>query len=228
MSWIAVAIVGGSVLGGAIQANAAQGAANTQANAARDASSAQLAIYNQQRDDQEPWRQAGASALGDIQGNKFMDNWQQSDPGYQFRMDQGLKAVNAASSARGNSNSGATMKALTRYGQDYASNEYNNAYNRNFNRLSTLAGFGANANAQNNQAGSAYSTNYGNNVMGAANAQSAAQIAQGNAYAGAIGGGANGWMQYNMLNKLFDKGVTPRVVMGSNLGYLGANTNMGY
>lgn len=53
-----------------------------------------------------------------------------SDPGYQFRLQEGTNAVQGSAAAKGSALSGATLKALAKYGQNYASNEYQNAYNR--------------------------------------------------------------------------------------------------
>ena len=44
--------------------------------------------------------------------------------GYQFRLNEGLGAVNANAYARGLGDSGATLKALQRYGQNAASDEF--------------------------------------------------------------------------------------------------------
>ena len=52
------------------------------------------------------------------------------DPGYGFRMKEGLKAVDAQAAARGGLISGAALKASQRFGQDMASQEYTNAFNR--------------------------------------------------------------------------------------------------
>lgn len=52
------------------------------------------------------------------------------DPGYQFRLQEGIKANERLASARGDVLGGRTLKELTRYGQDYGSNEYANAYAR--------------------------------------------------------------------------------------------------
>jgi hypothetical protein len=52
------------------------------------------------------------------------------DPGYQFRLDEGLKAIERARASKGLLNSGATLKDLVRYSQDYASNEFGKAYDR--------------------------------------------------------------------------------------------------
>ena len=62
------------------------------------------------------------------------------DPGYAFRMKEGLKAVDAQAAARGGLISGAALKASQRFGQDMASQEYQNAFNRyQTSRQNTLA-----------------------------------------------------------------------------------------
>lgn len=54
----------------------------------------------------------------------------EADPGYQFRLNEGLRGINADASARGLFNSGGTLKALEKYRQGYASNEFDKAYGR--------------------------------------------------------------------------------------------------
>ena len=105
-------------------------------NAANQANQTQLYMYNQQKEMMDPWVSAGLenmktlkSEMGDLSRTFTMDDFQK-DPGYQFRMDEGTKALERSAAARGGLSSGSTLKALTRYGQDYASNEYQNAYNR--------------------------------------------------------------------------------------------------
>lgn len=71
----------------------------------------------------------------------------QDSPGYQARLDAGLLAGNRSAAAKGTVLNGGTQKALNRYGQDYASNEYNNLFgqglatNQNNNSL-LQTGFG--------------------------------------------------------------------------------------
>lgn len=55
---------------------------------------------------------------------------QYADPGAQFRMSQGLKAIEGSAAAKGNQLSSTTMQALQKYGSDLASQEYTNAYSR--------------------------------------------------------------------------------------------------
>ncbi len=54
----------------------------------------------------------------------------EADPGYAFRLAEGMKALEQSAAARGNLLSGGTGKALQRYGQGLASQEYQNAFAR--------------------------------------------------------------------------------------------------
>lgn len=149
----------GPVVGGIIAGNAAQNAANTEAQAARDAATLQndaanrsvdlqreqfnammareKAIYDQQRQDTAPWRLAGENALEGL--NRFeIDNpafsfsttGANADPSYTFRFNEGVKALQNSAAARGGLISGNTMKGLQEFGQQAASQEYQNAFNR--------------------------------------------------------------------------------------------------
>jgi len=82
----------------------------------------------------------------------------EKDPGYQFRMDEGNKAVESGAAARNGLLSGAAMKAMQKYSQGFASNEYGNAYNRftgdqqnMYNRLAGISGTGQQQMNQTNQ-----------------------------------------------------------------------------
>jgi hypothetical protein len=210
-----------------ISSGAAGSAADKQSAAAMQANQLQREMfdqqqknYEQQRSDQQPWRQAGQQALSqlgnpDFQRDFTMSDFQQ-DPGYQFRMQQGMDALQASAAARGGLMSGNTLKAITDYGQNFASNEYQNAYNRfnndrtqRFNRLSSIAGVGqtangqiANANAMMGQAGQNYAGQVGQNLMGAANAQGAAGIAGANAWGNTLSGLGKNWMDYSMMSRM--------------------------
>jgi hypothetical protein len=102
----------------------------------------------------------------------------QADPGYAFRLQEGLKALDRTAAMRGKMMSGQALKAAGRYGQDMASQEYQNAYNRyntnNLNRYNMLAGqqnVGMNAANRIGQAGQFYATGGGANIVGAAEAR---------------------------------------------------------
>lgn len=111
-------------------------------------------------------------------------NWLAMDPGYQFRLTEGANAVNTNYAGRGLYNSGAAAKAMQKYGQDYASGEFNNAYNR----LSNLAGLGQTANQQMQQAGQAFASGAGNTLMQNAQNLGSSYQQKGNAWSGFYGG----------------------------------------
>lgn len=114
---------------------------------------------------------------------------EQNDPGFQFRLAEGQKALERSAAAKGGLLNGGTSKALNAYAQDYASNEYQNVYNRalgeyqqnynifqqnqanQFNRLAALSGIGQTSAGQLNSAGQNYANNAGNLIIGGANAQ---------------------------------------------------------
>lgn len=202
------------------QANAAKDASRTQGEAADEATNLQRDIFDQQQANQQPWLDAGKSALGTLStglkpGGEFtkkfgMDDFT-ADPAYQWRLQQGQKAIQGTAAANGSLMSGRTLKALSDYGANQATQTYQDAYNRwnndqtsLYNKYSALAGVGQQqVNALNSQAGQ-YASNVGNiltntsnsiagNQIGAANAQAAGQVAAGNAVTNGIGQ----WMNYN-------------------------------
>src|SRR5262249_11346625 len=52
------------------------------------------------------------------------------DPGYQFRLSEGQKVLESSRAAAGLLGTSGTLKSMTQYGQNFASNEYQNAYAR--------------------------------------------------------------------------------------------------
>jgi hypothetical protein len=74
-----------------------------------------------------------------------------TDPGYQFRMQEGTKALERGAAARTGVLNGAQQKALTGFGQDLGSEEYGNVVSRLF----SMAGLGGQAAGQQAGASSA-------------------------------------------------------------------------
>ena len=212
MAWGAVAGAAIGVVGGAM---ASRSAANAQTDAANQANQTQLAMYEQQRADAEPWRQAGMTALGQLgtgtaAGGEFNRNFGmadfQVDPGYQFRQQQGQQALERSAAARGGLLNGGTLKALTRYGQDTASQEYGNAYNRfnndqstRFNRLSSLAGIGQTASRDVANMGMSTAGAVAGNQLAAGNARASGYVGTANALTSGIGQ-AQSMYYLNQLN----------------------------
>lgn len=131
----------------------------------------------------------------------------QKDPGYDFRLNQGLDSVQGSRAARGSMLSGATLKALNDYGSDYASSEYGKAYDRfnndrtqRFNRLATVAGIGQTATNNVGTQGANVAMNAGNNLMTGAGASAAGTVGTANAVSGGLSN-LQSLYQLNQLNK---------------------------
>lgn len=102
----------------------------------------------------------GAYPLASVMGQGFLRPWttpfqaptdvtQQTDPGWQFRMREGLKALERSAAAKGSLLTGGTLKALNAWAQDYASNEYDKVYNRALQQYQQAYDiYGNNANTQ--------------------------------------------------------------------------------
>jgi hypothetical protein len=167
----------GSIVGAGIGAIGSIG----QSSAAGAGAAAAQAALAQQHSDLSPYRTTGANALGvagDLSGangpdaaTAAMANFH-TDPGYQFQLDQGLRAVDAGAAAKGMTRSGATIKGEQAFGTGLADQSFTNYYNR----LSGLANLGETAAAG-----------------GASTANQAAQLAQGagNTQASIFGNAAN-------------------------------------
>ena len=193
MPWILPALAfGGSALLGA---SATKSAANTQAAASDRATDLQREMFQKQTELQQPFQEAGVNALAKMQKGVVSDYM---DPSYQFRLGEGMKALERQAAARGGLISGGALKAAQRYGQDYASQEFGNAYNR----LAAMAGIGQTATGAMSNAAGNYGVNQGQNYMGAANARASGYLGGANAIAGGAGQYMNYTQGQNLLNTL--------------------------
>lgn len=199
--------------------NSTDRALEAQQAGADKALASQERMYNQTREDNMPWLEAGRDSLATLTGQmpeltrSFSADDFQKDPGYDFRMQEGQKALERSAAAKGGLMGGGFAKALSRYGQDYASNEYQNAYNRfnndqanRFNRLAGIAGVGQSAAQNLGNVNMAQGQNMANIYTGLGNAQASAEIAQGNRFSNLLGQGAQaiasapkgGWVDKGM------------------------------
>ena len=185
-------------MSGAMQADASKKAAKAQA-AAADKNAAYAEKQNEKNTALlQPWMETGKAAMerintgianGTFDISKYGMDDLIKDPGYQFRLDAGIKALEGSAAARGKLVSGDQLKGLNDYAQKSASQEFSNAFARTqaerdaaFNRDLTLSANGQNA------AGA---------VVGA-NQNTAAQVmgqttAAGNAQANGAINSANAW-----------------------------------
>lgn len=158
----------------------------------------------------------------------------QQEPGFQFRLQEGLDALQHSAAARGGLLTGATAEAITRYGQDYSSNEYQNVYNRalteyqqaynifqqsqanQFNRLASMSGTGQTAAGKLSSAGTSAGGNIANILMGgaaqqgqalqnAAAARASGYVGSANAWGGALQGGLGNLSDLLLMQQLFEQ-----------------------
>lgn len=200
MSAVATAVVASAVVGGVVaskgakaQSKAASSAASSSAQSTADTNAMNWKMYEQTRTDQEPWRLAGEAALKNIQKTpdfSFSSEDFFSDPSYDFRMEQGINALDRSAASRGRLKSGAQDKAVTEYGQKLASTEYVNAYNRalteyntNLAKEQSLAQVGQSATNVVSAAGQNTANITGQNTMAGTNAINSANMAGANAQA---------------------------------------------
>lgn len=243
VAWVGAGIAAVGVVSQAVSANSAKDAQISASNSANDLARYQ---YDQTRTDQQPYRDAGYSALGrmsdllGLSGNTSADGYGSltkqftgadltSDPGYQFELNQGLKTAQNSAAARGGLYSGATLKALTQYGNDYAGTKFNEAFNRDqvdktatYNKYSGVAGTGQVATNQVDAAGANYATQAGGNLIGAGNARGAADIATGNAISNGVNQGAAWWLRTNPSNQ-YSTIPTNSTYGGGGSGYYDQN-----
>jgi len=212
----------GQAVGGLQSASAAKKASNAQIAAAQQAGDLQKEMYYKNLELQKPFREAGLSAQNKLldymgltpgAGGKYTKDFSmqdfQQDPGYAFRIAEGMKALDRTAASRGGLLSGATLRGATRYGQDMASQEYQNAFNRyqtnranQLNPLQSLMGSGQTAANQVGAAGQNYANQAGDAYMGAGNARASGYVGSANAWSNALGNVANTFNQNQMLNRM--------------------------
>jgi hypothetical protein len=210
MPWSFIVPAAVSLFSANKQAGAAKDAAASTAAATNEATQLQREMFQQQRQDQMPWMEAGKTALNALipmatNYQKFGADQFQQDPGYAFRLSEGQKALDRQAAARGGLISGSALKAAQRYGQDMGSQEYMNAFNRYqtersaaLNPLQSLSGVGQTTATNLGTTGAANAANVGNLITGAGAAQAAGQVGMANAFTGGLGT----YLNYNQGNNL--------------------------
>lgn len=191
--------------------------AAAQTAAVGSATALQREMFDKAVEFQKPWYEAGANALAEQQrllglgaagrgtpgygsmAKSFSMADFQADPGYAFRLREGQKMLERSAAARGGLLSGGTGAALTRYGQEMGSQEYQNAFNRyqteraaRLNPLQSLSGQGQTTAGTLSSAGQNYATTAG---------QAGVDLATINASRGLYG--AN--LQNQMLNQIMGR-----------------------
>lgn len=103
-------------------------------------------------------------------------------PDYQFRLNQGLSAVQGSAAAQGGLYSGNALRGINEFAQGSAASEFGNYVNRQL----ALAGMGQAATTQAGNAAMTTGTNVSNLLIGQGNARASGIIGQTNAIAGGV------------------------------------------
>jgi hypothetical protein len=210
MPWGFAAAAVGSIAGGLISAGGAESAAQQQANAAENAQQIQQQEFNQVLANERPFVTAGTGAVGTLadllgtSGNKTAagygslnapfttDTFKQMSPAYQFQLQQGGQGtLNQDASAQG-AESGAALKDLQSYNQNFANTSFNNAFsqyqtqqNNIFNRLSSLATLGQGAASNQATGASSFASSIGQSATNVGTALAGGTVGATNALSGA-------------------------------------------
>ena len=223
--FIAGAIVVGAVVGAYAANQAAKKSAAAQEEAARIQARQQQKALEAQQAAYEPFKPYLMGSLQRYQGLLEKPGSVKQQPGYMFRLQQGLEA--AGIPANGRFLSGAQIRSATQYGQQYASNEYQNALNQAAG-LGSLAQGNYQPAAQN---AAALGNIYGNigqiqaqGVLGAGQARAAGTLGMANAF----NQGLQNYQLYRMYNQQPQTTGVGGSVSGNNAGATGGYYSSDY
>lgn len=182
-----------SALSSGIQGLTSLLASNTQAKAGQTANDTLWQMYNLNRNDQAPYREAGYGALGNLT-NMTKPGYDaaalMNDPGAAYRQQMGQQALDNQLRAAGKFYSGGALKAGQEFNQGIASQEFGNAWNRN----AALAGIGQTATNATTSLGAGASQNVANNQLDIGNVRASGYKGVGSAV-------NNGLNSYNAANQ---------------------------
>ena len=246
----------GSLFGGGKSAQAATKAAEIQAQAAKYAADLQMQMFQQVQTNLNPFLKVGQQAVGALSDNLLggrplpgmpqlgivpttwgmtkeftptMTSLEQT-PGYQFTLDQGLKALTNTYGSSGLSGnviggkfmpSGPLAAGLTSYSTGLASQTFNQQYQnwlagqqlqlgeqqQTFNMLGGVAGSGQNAGANLGALGLQTATGAGNFLTSGAAAQAGGIVGAANAFNQGISGATSGLSNALMFAALNNQGM---------------------
>jgi len=205
----------GALLAGGLSLLAGNKAAKATSRASGEATAENRRQFDLGREDTREAREAGDKARAQLGEHIYDEDYYRGDaeeimakePGYQFTLGEGEKAIERAGSASGRRLSPATVKELQRYGTGLASQTYGSAYNRfmgekdkYLSNLYKMTGLGDTATTQAVAAGGQQSSNL-QNIMLAQGKNQAANYANYNA---ALQGTLKNYQTLDSYNKALD------------------------
>lgn len=237
----------GSTISGAINSDAASTASGQQTAAEQQALNQEQGYYNVAAQNLSPYQATGANANNQLAtltgtnpgGNpltapltaQFQPTMAQLEntPGFQFSLNQGLKAAQNNLTAQGLGGSGQAVAGAANYAQGLASTTYNQqlqnymAQNaQTYNMLNGLNSQGLNASTSLGNIGAGISSQQANTNTQIGNAQAAGTLGSASAISSGISGVTNAATNYANTNALYSLLNQPTTVPG--LGPSNPNT----
>lgn len=133
----------------------------------------------------------------------------QNTPGYQFTLDQGLKATQNGYASQGLASSGTAQKGAANYAEGLAGDTYSMLYNQDLstkqlilNALTGVSSLGENAAAGSGNALLSGTNSIANLLTGSAAAQAAGTVGSAGAISNGASGVSNSLLTYGILNNL--------------------------
>lgn len=227
---VGVVTGGAAVLGAVTTIVAGNSASHAQQKSDQQAITEQQNEYNQTRADYAPWRAAGSTALGALMSAYGLGGGSGSpgsagttapgaagtegakasspyggffeSPGYQWQLDQGLKAIDHSQAARGIYTSGETVKAEDRYAQGLASQDFQNYTSG----LANIAGLGTSGTNATTAAGTSAANNISNELIASGNARASSYANAGSAINSGLNNVMSAYLMQNM--GMFNNGAS--------------------
>lgn len=233
------------------QQDSAKYAADLQKQAADESLAFQKEQYATNQKNLAPWLTAGTTAINNLSGklqNGFYKPFDEqfkapgvadmnNDPGFQTRLQAGQQILERGAAAKGRVLSGGSAKELTRYGQDYGSNEYDKIYQRSlneymnrfniqtanntndFNREAAISGVGQQTGTTLGTLGNNTASTINNTLMSSAAQQGADYRAAGDARASGYINSANAWgSALNNTSNSITQALLLKLIMGGGGG----------
>lgn len=215
---------------GVVGAIASSDASGQQVGAEEQGLAQQESMFQQEQANESPFIQGGQGAQSQINyllgtggntgsspGGSYgslnapftMDNFKSLSPQYNFDLQQGAQGTLNSSAGGQGALSGAALKDLMSYNQNYANNSFNSAFsnyqsqqNNIFSRLSNIATLGSSAGSNSTTGAGQFSGQIGNSLGAIGASQAAGTVGAANALSGGLTSAGNTYLGQQNLSQI--------------------------
>jgi len=193
MTWVATAVVGAAVVGGAVQHDAAKSAGRASERAASAGIESQNAALDSFNERTQQFVDLGGQAGDEISnliglnGGNQLSQLDEINPLVSFLRDQGFEDIQESAAAGGRLGAGGTLEDLTQFNTDLASTVVPQLQSQRFNQLATILGIGGNAATGQGNAALSTGANVANLQGNIGTARGSAAVGKSNAITNTLG-----------------------------------------